>query len=372
MSRQQIGILTIGLFLTAGLVLSPQTVAGSGQTKIGANPHDIQKVVDRAVNFLKDSQQKDGGFSPKIAGPGITAIAVAALLRNGVSPQEPVVAKGLKYLEMHTKDDGGIYSKSLANYTTAVALMALKEANKNGKYDDLIKRASEFIKNIQHIEDDLNQGGFGYDKNGRPDLSNSAFSVEALLAAGLSKDDPAVQKALKFIGRCQNLPGEFNDQLFAKKTTEDDKGGFTYDPHLNDKNPNKTAAGGLRSLGAMTYSGLKSFLYAGVSKTDDRVKAAVRWARQHYTLEDNPGMGKAGLYYYYHTFAKAMEAFGEDLFEDAKGQKHDWRMELFEALQKRQQVNGSWRNTGERTFAEDNPDLSTAFALLSLSYCKKR
>jgi hypothetical protein len=26
-----------------------------------------------------------------------------------------------------------------------------------------------------------------------------------------------VKRALKFIGRCQNLPGEFNDQAFAKK-----------------------------------------------------------------------------------------------------------------------------------------------------------
>ncbi len=158
----------------------------------------------------------------------------------------------------------------------------------------------------------------------------------------------------------------------ATKTTADDKGGFTYNPNMSDKNPNKTADGGLRSLGAMTYSGLKIFLYAGVKKDDERVKAAVSWVRNHYTLEENPGMGKAGLYYYYHTFAKAMDAYGDDLFEDAKGKKHDWRLELFEVLRKQQQANGSWRNMGERTFAEDNPDLSTAFALLSLSYCKKR
>src|SRR5712692_6178039 len=161
MSRHQLGVFAIGLFLTAGLLLSMQSVAKSGQgASVGPKAKDVQRVLDNATDFLKASQQKDGGFSPKIAGPGITAIAVAALLRNGVSPQEPVVAKGLKYLEMHAKDDGGIYSKSLANYTTAVALMALKEANKNGKYDDVIKRAAEFIKNIQHVEDDLSQGGF--------------------------------------------------------------------------------------------------------------------------------------------------------------------------------------------------------------------
>jgi squalene-hopene/tetraprenyl-beta-curcumene cyclase len=122
----------------------------------------------------------------------------------------------------------------------------------------------------------------------------------------------------------------------------------------------------------MSYSGLKSFLYAGVSKEDPRVKAAVTWIRNHYTLEENPGMGKAGLFYYYHTFAKAMDALGEEPFVDAKGNKHDWRMELFQTLQKQQLENGSWRNLGERTFQEDNPDLATAFALLSLSYTKKR
>jgi squalene-hopene/tetraprenyl-beta-curcumene cyclase len=371
-SRTHFGVYSIGLILGAVLLIGMSPVESAQGAKVGPDAAEVQKVLDKAVSFLKTSQGKEGEFSTKIAGPGITAIAVAALVRNGVSPQEPVVAKGLKYLESQTKEDGGIYSKSLANYTTAVALMALKEANTKGKYDDVIKRGAEYIKNIQHIEDGLNQGGFGYDKNGRPDMSNSAFSVEALLAAGLSKDDPAVKNALKFISRCQNLPGEHNTEAFAKKTSAEDKGGFVYDPHMSDKNKFKTADGGLRSVGGMTYSGLKSFLYAGVKKDDERVVAAVKWIREHYTVEENPGMGKAGLYYYYHTFAKAMDALGEDQFEDAKGKKHDWRMELFDALQKQQQPNGSWRNMGERTFAEDNPDLSTAFALLSLSYCKKR
>ena len=371
--RSPLTFLGVGLSIVGALLLTIQPVE-SGQGKTGPKPQDVQKVVDKAIDYLKNSQKENGGFSPDFAGHGITALATAAMLRNGVSPQEPVVAKALKFLEGSVKEDGGIYDQFLANYTTAVALMALKEGNQNGKYSATIKRAAEFIKKIQHDEEEshLKHGGFGYDKKSRPDMSNTGFSVEALLAAGFAKDDPAVQRALKFISRCQNLPGETNDQAFAKKTTEDDKGGITYDPAaVNDpKSKYKTAAGGLRSLGGMTYSGLKSFLYAGVSKDDPRVKAAVAWCRQHYTLEENPGMGKAGLYYYYHTFAKAMDALGEDPFVDAKGVKHDWRLELFQMLQKQQQANGSWRNMGERTFGEDNADLATAFALLSLSYCK--
>jgi squalene-hopene/tetraprenyl-beta-curcumene cyclase len=356
MSRQRAFLFTIGLILSVGLLVGMQPTAHSGQPKLGPSQQDMQKVVNKAVGFLKTSQNADGSFAKAFA-PGITALVAASLVRNGVSPQEPVVAKALKYLESKTQKDGGIYDKGLANYITAVAILAFKEGNQNGKYDTVLKNAAEFIKNIQHEEDG-------------PDLSNSGFSVEALLAAGLSKDDPAVKRAMTFIGKCQNLPGETNDLAYAKKTTEDDKGGFTYNPGAGDKSPYKTTAGGLRSVGGMTYTGLKSFLYAGVGKEDQRVKAAVQWVRRHYTLDENPGMGKNGLYYYYHTFAKAMDALGEEPFVDAKGTKHDWRLELFQTLQTKQQENGSWRNVGERTFGEDNAELCTSFALLSLSYCK--
>jgi hypothetical protein len=117
----------------------------------------------------------------------------------------------------------------------------------------------------------------------------------------------------------------------------------------------------------MTYAGLKSFLYAGVGKDDPRVKAAVDWIRRHYTLEENPGQKDAGLFYYYHVFAKAMDALGEDRFEDAKGVKHDWRKELFEALKSKQAADGNWANKNG-AFLENSPELATAFALLSLSY----
>jgi squalene cyclase len=356
------------------VLLSAPARAGD---KHAPDAQEVRAVLNKALAYLKDHQEANGSFSPKVAGPGVTALVVAALLRNGVSPKEPTVAKALAYLEKSVKDDGGIYSKFLANYTTSVAVMAFKEANHDGKYDTILKNAAAFLKKLQHDEpeslsSDPKYGGFGYDKKGRPDLSNTSFAVDALLAAGIPKDDPAIQKALKFIGRCQNLPGEYNDKPFAKKTSKDDKGGFTYNPtpSQDQKDRNRTPTGGLRSLGAMTYGGLKSFLYAGVSKDDPRVKAAVAWIRKHYTLDQNVGMGKAGLYYYYHTFAKAMTALGEDPFVDAKGKQHYWRMELFNALRSRQRPDGSWANKGDRAFGEGDPNLATAFAVLSLSYCR--
>src|SRR5208337_505201 len=158
----------------------------------------------------------------------------------------PLVARAMGYLENHVQKDGGIYNKGLANYTTSVAVMAFHDANADGKYDTVIKNATAFLKGLQYGDNsDVKAGGVGYDATKRPDLSNTQYFVDALLAAGVPKDDPAVQKALKFVSRCQNLPGEFNDQPFAKKTTPDDKGGFTYTPLDADDSPHKTAAGGL-------------------------------------------------------------------------------------------------------------------------------
>ena len=61
----------------------------------------------------------------------------------------------------------------------------------------------------------------------------------------------------------------------------------------------------------MTYAGLKSFLYAGLKKDDMRVKAAMDWIKRHYDLTENPGVGKQGLFYYYHVFAKALAVYGD-------------------------------------------------------------
>ena len=340
------------------------------------DPKEVQAVLDKAIAYLKKRQNEDGSFAPKIAGPGVSALVVAALLRNGVEANDPLVAKTLEYMQKKVQKDGGVYDKGLANYTTSVALMAFSEANADKRYDALIANASKFLKGLQFDENktdnkDPKFGGVGYDATKRPDLSNTQMFLDAMLAAGVKKDDPAIQNALKFISRCQNLPGETNDQAFAKKTTEADKGGLTYTPLDPDDSPHKTPTGGLRSLGAMTYAGLKSFLYAGVSKEDPRVKAALQWIREHYTLEENPGQGQSGLYYYYHTFAKAMDALGQPTFEDAKGQKHSWKREMFEALKKRQNADGSWTNEKDRTFGENSGELATAFALLTLNYCRR-
>jgi squalene-hopene/tetraprenyl-beta-curcumene cyclase len=362
----------VALAAALGLAAVPSTAADPASKPTDA---ELKAVLDKAYDALKARQNDDGSFAPKLGGPGITALTAAALLKAGRGPEDPVVAKALKYLEASVKPDGGVYDKGLANYVTCLAIVAFKDANTDGRYDKVIENATKFVRSLQSVEGvdpkDARFGGTGYDGKGRPDLSNTHFFVEALLAAGANRDDPAVKSSLAFISRCQNLPGEFNDQEFAKKATDDDKGGFTYNPleAKAEKGERKTPAGGLRSEGGMTYAGLKSFLYAGVGKDDPRVKAALGWVKRHYTVTENPGQGQAGLFYYYTVFAKAMDALGEDVFEDAQGAKHPWRKELFEQLKKTQKADGSWANEN-KAFLENTPELATAFAVMALGYCK--
>ncbi len=334
----------------------------------------VSATINKAVDFLKHAQANDGSFSAS-SGPGITAIVGAALMRSGRSPQDPVVAKALKYLESHLHEDGGIYRKGSnhKNYETCLAIVCFQEANKDHKYDKLLAKAEKFVEKEQWDEDegkdpaDLNYGGAGYGSSSRPDLSNTSFLIDALHSVGRGDDDPAIQKALAFVSRCQNLESKDNTSPFAAKVND---GGFYYTVAAGGASmAGQTPDGGLRSYGSMTYAGLKSMIYAGVKKDDPRVKAAYEWVQKHYTLDENPGMGGNGLYYYYHTFAKALDAIGEATIVDGKGKSHDWRADLSERLVKSQNPDGSWINKAPR-WLEGDPNLVTAYGLLSLSYCR--
>jgi squalene-hopene/tetraprenyl-beta-curcumene cyclase len=363
------------VFLLSCAFAMPSRLHAEDVKSFGPDPELYRKTVDRAIGFLASQQTADGSVSNQL-GIGPTALATLGLLRTGRSPSDPQVEKGLKYLEEYTQESGGIHAPGtfISNYETCVALACFKQANRDGRYDKIIADAEKFIRGVPWDESrkkgkgDIDYGGAGYGSKARPDLSNTAFLIDALKESGAKEDDPAIQKALAFVSRCQNLESEHNTTEFAAKVND---GGFYYVPRSTPDKEMQTENGGLRSYGSMTYSGLKSMIYAGLTKDDPRVKAAYEWIRKHYDVTANPGMGDAGLFYYYHTFAKSLDALGIDEIEDAAGAKHDWRRELTEELARRQRDDGSWSNKNAK-WQEGDPNLATAFALLSLSYCRPK
>ncbi len=368
--------LIVFVFLGLMAATAPAAEPGLSQAEL------YSKTVAKAVQYLRTQGQAADGSYTAGAGMGVTAIVTAAVIRNGYSVDDPLVAKSLRYLKGFVQPNGGLYSKDslYQNYETCLTMMCFIEAEKQraGQYAEIISAAERFVKGIQNDEGEGHDpsspahGGAGYGKHKRPDLSNTGVFIDALRASGNGPDDEAIRKALIFVSRCQNLETENND---TKWSTKNPDGGFYYTGAAGGSSQSKWPEGeseevrGLRSYGSMTYVGLKSMIYAGLKEDDPRVAAATKWLRKNYRLDENPGLGSQGLYYYYNTFAKALDALGEDEFADAEGVKHNWRVELLQHLASLQSKDGSWVNEQTR-WLEGDSNLVTGYALLSISYCR--
>jgi squalene-hopene/tetraprenyl-beta-curcumene cyclase len=360
----------IALLLTLGTAAAC-VAAPAVKTTASAPRANAAAGVKRGLNYLRKTQGPDGAWQRY---PGITAICVLGFLRNGVTDKDPAVARACAYLAALAKPNGAIYSdqfgpaQALPNYNTALALSAL-HATKNPKYAPIVKKAQEFLATSQFDEGegfkpaDRQYGGIGYgSKQDNPDVSNLQNALDALRETGYPRNSEVFKKAVIFLQRCQNRDAS-NDQTWSGND-----GGFVYASSGESKADEYTKQAH-SSYGSMTYAGLKSYIYANVSRTDPRVQSAWTWLRANYDVEQNPRMGMDGLYYYYHTMSKTLSVLGDKSFKDSAGKSRPWASDLTGAILKRQRPDGSWANSNARWW-EDKPELATGYALISLANCK--
>jgi squalene-hopene/tetraprenyl-beta-curcumene cyclase len=369
-----------------GLVALGVALAPAQNAKVGPDQKTWNTVAQKAAKFLQSTQDKNGGWSTDKT-PGVTGIALTGLLKSKqTTAQDPVAQKALKYIESLVNPEkkhiaGKDPKVQLQNYVTSINVMALIEAKQDQKYKAIIGDAVEFLKKLQWDEDDGKTkdndfyGGAGYDSKSRPDLSNTQMFLDAMKAAGIGPDDPAMKKALIFVNRCQNIKGETNDRPWAKVVND---GSFIYTGATGGATKvvdQPLDNGALPGYGSMTYAGVKSMIYCGVDKNDPRIKKAYEWIQANYSVEKNAGMPEIrshwGLYYYYNTMAKCLDVLGVDYVVDNKGVKHDWRKDITEALAKRQHADGSFMNTSAN-WMEADQNLVTGYALMALSYCRPK
>ena len=192
--------------------------------------------------------------------------------------------------------------------------------------------------------------------------------MDACEAAGDGPDDEAVKRALVFVSRCQNLETEI--QHHAPSPRRDPDGGFYYTPAGGGEQPaGKTANGGLRSYGSMSYAGLKSMIFAGLKADDPRVKAAIDWAQKNYTLTENPGIGRSRSVLLLPPVRQGARRDRPGHDRRLRRQGPHWRTRVGRRIGHRQQPDGSWINKDSR-WMEGDPNLVTGYALLTLSYCR--
>lgn len=381
----------VNVLIRAGAVLKP-TPPTPGVLKAlapaeAADAAKIAAAIDRGSRYL--AAQGDNGKFGAQGKPdaGLTAMAIGGLIAAPVPRSKEVqsaIDAGVAWLISLQKPDGSIHDGKNANYTTSAVILALVR-NGNPEHKAAIQKARDWLIGLQVEEtdgysaDDPYYGGIGYGSGERPDLSNLQFALEALNASGLPKDDAAFQRALKFLQRCQNR-SESNDVRIPdgeKVVVSGDDGGAAYLPGQSVAGTIEIEGGKKvpRSYGSMTYALLKGYIFAGLPKDDPRMKAAWGWISKNWTLDVNPGFQAGpdptaayqGLFYYFHTMAKALDLYGSETVVDAQGKEHAWRAELAgRVLGLMRKTDGAWINENSSRWQEGNPVLGTSYALLTL------
>lgn len=376
------------------------TLASSARAVDADHQRRAGEVIDKAISYLRSAQHESGGWAVPPPGgkqphyPAITGLVAIGMLDDPrIDATDPSVARAVTYILGFRQPDGGIYDRVLPSYNTSICLSALARV-KQPEASGAMQPAVAFLKSLQWSEesnlesgdtarvqkDSPFYGGIGYGSGGRPDLSNLSFFIDALHDAGVPSTDPAFQRALVFLKRTQ-MHGALNDMAYAEGSRQ---GGFIYSTSPSKDQPGEgesksdtieetlddgTVASRLRCYGSMTYAGFKSMIYANLARDDDRVRLAYDWLRRNYTLEENPGMGAAGFYYYLLTMSRALDAWGEPTITPLAPQAapRDWENDLIDRLAQLQQPDGSFKPLNDR-WMENNPLLITAYSLIALEH----
>ena len=357
---------------------------------------DLEQAFDKGLNWLMAKQLPSGSF-PDLENKDDVAFTAMGLIILGDSPEtarlkyKDALDKALAYLLNNVQANGSIMDTGKVPafdiYKTSLAIVALKAnlpyrtPEEQKKMEEVINNAMAYLQASQYGPEssDKDMGGWGYQEKGtekmpNPNLSTASYVIDALYKAGLAKDSETYKRAVDFLMKLQDSTEHNTGRVTGNS------GGFVYSPTESKAGETTTADGQkiLKPYGSMTYAGLLSFIYAYVDKSDPRVQSAYNWIRANYTLEENPGLrtdaapnlGKQGLFYYYHTFAKALSAYGDKSIITTDNAPHLWANELVAKLASIQSSDGSWKNENSRWW-EDMPILATSYSLMSLNLCRK-
>ena len=341
---------------------------------------EVDAAIDRGLDWLAEKQKENGSWSNEKF-PALTALPLWVLAS---APASELRAKSagaaIRFILSCTHENGAIFKHvagqkggGLSNYNTAICMTAL---HATGRPDmrRIVQKARTFIAGSQYSGENVYSGGFGYDastKRAYTDLLNTYYSAQAMrLTSDVEDTRPEGEKhadidwaaTVKYVESLQN----------KTEAGKDDAGGFIYNP-TDPKAGTVTNDAGIvvfRSYGSITYAGLLALVFADVAPNDVRVRSALDWSEKHWTLEENPGMGQQGLFFFYHVLSRALNAAGHDTIVLSDGTHLNWREALARKVVSQQRTDsdtghGYWVNDTGR-FWESDPVLATAYSLLAL------
>jgi squalene-hopene/tetraprenyl-beta-curcumene cyclase len=390
------------LLLTMSVGLSG---CGNHDSEQSARLARLERALSAAAAYLSGQQSPEGDWRPDTYGAfkdggSLTPLVLQALHGAPRSDKsELAYRKGKDCLAKMVQSDGSIDAGprglSYPVYTAANAVMVLSD-DQDRKHREawlLYLRARQLTEDLGWLPSDREYGGWGYASGlprkpspgqGAPSLTESnlsatVFALTALRAGGIPVSDPAFQKALVFVKRCQN----YRDDSEACDPVYDDGGFFfIYDDSVRNKagvvGTDNAGRERYASYGSTTADGLRAMLACGLSVSDQRVAAARSWLGKNFSATNHPGKyletrlgDRPALYFYYcYSITRGFPALE---MPDAPQPALDacWAEMLADELMKRQRTDGSWLNSA-KAVREDEPVLATSFAALALAACRER
>ncbi len=309
--------------------------AGAGKKP---RPRELPQSVQRGIGYLYSQQNVDGSWKLEQGNGwdvGTSALCTFALLKCGIPPEEPHVAKSLKYLRRQKLD---------RTYEVSLQTLALCAAGQKGDLL-LIQRNVKLLETAQ-FKNGPWKGCWSYRSEPNRfspmgDNSNSEFAIWALDAAataGANVDRKTWQRAYDYWR---------NSQLAA--------GGWSY------------TTTGKSATGSMTCSGIASLVICHRHLNTDKqlqlpdidlmIEPSYQWMEQNFSVQRNPGTESWQLYY-----LMVLRRAGEEA-EYRRFGDHDWYVVGDTYLTKVQgRESGAWKGAGH----SEGPLVATAMSLLFL------
>ncbi|QDV08953.1 hypothetical protein Poly30_45090 [Planctomycetes bacterium Poly30] len=323
----RITALSMGLVLVGGAALAQVQPAPEKRPDVSPGLQvKINSAIDRGVESLLSHQALDGSWTQQIEGygPGMTGLALYALMKSGLSPGHPAIERGFAFLERQ---------EATKTYTRATVILALTT---RGEKKDL-KRVEELVEELVRSQD---VAGWAYPE-GPPDLSNTQFAVTALRAAAAR----GVSVPTKVWTRLVESTLECLVPESGAPPSNDPPRGFLY------------RAGHDHSTGSMTAAGVailticEEQLRRAKPDHSRAIKRGLAWLGEHFSVDFNPSPtaqgGQSGVPYYY---LYGMERIGSMRGIETFG-SYPWYQLGAEKLVELQKEDGNWDGQSDTAFA---------------------
>jgi len=309
------------LSLLVAVLVAPATPAAEEKVKISP---EAKKAIEKALEWLKDNQDKDGGWGNNTA---VTSFAILAFMSQGHVPGQgkygPEVAKGVRNLLASAREDGYLVGRGGNMYCHGMAALALTQVwgmTGDEEVKKVLKKSIALICKSQNRE-----GGWRYEPQPTgADISVTIMQVMALRGAkdsGLNVPKEVLDNAIAYINKCHDRRS----------------GGYLYQPRSSGPGYARTAAGVCVLQLCGEYEA-------------KQIEGAVKYMEG---VGEDRGHYWYGLYYAAHAFHQVGGKKWEEFYA-----------RMTKKLLATQKDTGGWRDSRE---AHVGPAYQTAIAVLVLS-----